>query len=192
MEIRKNTDIIGVYATEDIREGLMVLLTAHPGVGDDLTGRLTDRPGVKLPDTPQEAAEARFVITWPANNVKPPIVSWPHYSYALRQAFDQAGNMPAQLNVYLTWPGNQECVVIPSGSQALAFDAGVFTVPSGMYVYDATMQTPGTKLRACDTSTDGAALAGMLAVVGGGTCVAIVEDFDTDTLDLTFRTYRLP
>ena len=193
MEINKNTDIVGVCTTEDIVEGRFALYTSHPGYSNNVTGRLTDVPGVKLPETLAEAAEARFVITFPVNNVTPPLVVWPAYAWGLRGTFEQAGNMPASLNVALTYPGYQESQVVLSGYLALAFDAGVYTLPSGQYVYDPTMQIPGTRLRACDTATDGVAFKGMPAVmVSGGTCVAIVERFNTQNFALTLRTYRLP
>jgi len=193
MEINKRSDDIGSIATEDIVEGRMVLLTSNPGYGStDLTGRLTDVPGVKLPDTPAEAALAKYAITWPSDNREPPIVAWPAYPFALREGFDQTANAPITgKTIYLTYPGYQNSQTIPSGSLALAMAGGVYTVPSGQYVYDATMQVPGTQLRACDAATDGDALAGQLAVmVSGSTCVAVVERFSTATYALTFRTYR--
>jgi len=193
MEINKNTDVTGVVVTEDITEGRMVLFTSNPGYPSDLTGRLTDLPGVKLPDTPAEAAEAMFVLTWQNDRREPPLINYPSYSYALRHGFDQTGNAPFTGTVYLTYPGYQESVVIPSGSQALAFGGGVFTVPSGQYVYSPAIQVPGCRLRACDAATDGAAFAGMLAVMASGTTrVAITERFNTSTFALTFRTLRLP
>ena len=197
MEINKSHDIEGVVTTEDITEGRAVLLTSNPGYrrdggpATDLTGRLTDLPGVKLPATTDEAARATYLITWPADNREPPIVYWPAYSYAVRQTLDQTANAPITgKTIYLTYPGNQESVVIPSGFVALGF-TGVgteVTLPSGQYVYDATMQTPGTRLRACDTATDGAASAGMLAIVASGTTALYeVSRFNTSTFALTVR-----
>lgn len=193
MEINKSSDILGVITTEDIVEGRMVLLTSHPGytTAQDLTGRLTDEPGVKLPDTAAEAAMARYVITWPVDNKTPPIVYWPYYTWALRQTLDRATNAPVTgRTIYLTYPGYQNAVTIPSGYLALAFGGGTFTVESGQYVYNALMQVPGTVLRACDTVTDGAALAGQLAILGSGVEVAVVERFTVSTFALTFRTLR--
>lgn len=190
MEINKTQDITGVKTIEDIVEGRMVLLTTNPGIGTDLTGMLSDVPGVKLPDTTAEAARARYCITWQVDNREPPLVAWPSYPYALRQGFDQTANTPiTDKTIYLTYPGYQESQTIPSGLLSLAYggDGTVLTVPSGQYIYDATMQVPGTRLRACDTATDGAGSAGMLAIVASGTEIAEVERFSTTTYALTFR-----
>lgn len=192
MEINKNTDIIGVITYEAITEGRMVLLTSHPGYSTDVTGRLTDLPGVKLPDTTAEASRARYVITWPVDNRQPPLVDWPAYAWALRQGFDQATNAPITgKTIYLTYPGYQESVVIPSGNLALAFGQGVFTIPSGQFVYNAAMLVPGTALYSCDTNTDSAAEAGQLTVTAGGrTAVGAVERFNSTAHKLTVRTFN--
>jgi len=195
MEINKVLDITGVITTEDIVEGRMVLLTSHPGYPTDLTGRLTDVPGVKLPDTLAEAARATFCLTWKNENRVPPMnIPWvgPYIPFALRQGgFDQAANTPLTgQTVYMTYPGYQNSVTIPSGTLSLGFSCcgTVLTVPSGQYVYDATMQVPGTPLRACDTATDGAGVAGMLAIlVSGSTRIAQVERFNATSYALTFR-----
>lgn len=201
MEINKSSDITGVIATEDIVEGRMVLLTSHPGYGtipgetgvSDLVGRLTDEPGVKLPDTPDEAARATYVCMWPVSNMTPPMrlpFVGPAFSFALRQMFDQNSNLPlTNQTIYMTYPGMQESVTIPSGNLALGFNCcgGEFTVPSGQYVYSADLQVPGTRLRVCDTASDGANSAGMLATVGSGTAIAEVSRFNASTFALTFR-----
>jgi len=192
MEINKRTDITGVITTEDIVEGRFVLATSHPGYGaNDLTGRLTDVPGVKLPDTPAEAVAARTPITWQVSNQQPPYISWTAFPFALRQGFDQDANVPlTDATVYLTYPGYQESVTIPSGTLALAYGGGVFTLPSGQYMYNATMQVPGTALAVADTETDGAAYAGMPKVASGtDTVAARVERFNTTTFALTLRTH---
>lgn len=197
MEINKTHDIHGVITTEDITEGRAVLMTSNPGwrggVGPvpDLTGRLTDLPGVKLPDTLAEAARATYLITWPVDNREPPIIYWPSYQFALRQTMDQATNAPITgRTIYLTYPGNQESVVIPSGFIAIGL-TGVqteVTMPSGQYVYNVAMRVPGTRLRACDTATDGAVSAGMLAIVASGTTPLYeVSRFNATTFALTVR-----
>ena len=202
MEINKSHDITGVITTEDIVEGRHVLLTSHPGYGtiagesgvQDLTGRLTDEPGVKLPDTPAEANRATYIITWPVTNMKPPMMLpfvGPTYSFALRQMFDQATNLPLTgRTIYMTYPGNQESMTLPSGCLALGFNGvkGEFTIPSGQYVYSANLKITGTRLRACDTATDGAASAGMLAETNDVTTeIAEVSRFNATTYALTFR-----
>lgn len=189
MEIRKKSDIVGVITTEDVTEGRMVLYTSHPGYSDDVTGRLTNIPGVKLPDTEAEAARAKFVVTWKQDRREPPIVNWPAYSWALRQTFDQTANAPITgKTIYLTYPGYQESVTIPSGTLALALGGGVYTVPSGQFIYDATMLVPGTQLRAANTADDGASDSGKLTTLASGTAVAVVEEFDSTEFSLTFRT----
>jgi len=202
VEINKSHDITGVITTEDIVEGRHVLLTSHPGYGtiageagvQDLTGRLIDEPGVKLPDTVTEAGRAVYIITWPVSNMKPPMMLpfvGPAYSFALRQMFDQASNLPLTgRTIYMTYPGYQESVTLPSGCLALGFNGvkGEFTLPSGQYVYSANLQVPGTRLRACDTVTDGAGSAGMLAETNGVTTdIAEVSRFNVSTYALTFR-----
>jgi len=194
MEINKSSDINGVVTTEDITEGRMVLYTTPPGYPNDVTGRLNDVPGVKLPDTPAEAARADFVLTWAVSNMQTPILQlpWvgPHIPWSLRTGgMDRATNLPWATTVYMTYPGYQESMVIPSGMLALGFACcgGVFTVPSGQYVYSANLQVPGTRLRVCDAATDGVTAAGMLAeTVSGFTNKAQVERFNND-FSLTFR-----
>jgi len=192
MEINKQSDVLGVVPTEDITEGRMVLLTSHPGHGDDLTGRPTDIPGVKLPETEAEANRARYVLTWKVDRREPPIVNWPSYNYALRQTFDRDTNAPITgKTIYLTYPGYQESVTIPSGTNSLALGGGTYTIPSGQFVYSGAMQVPGTRLSVANTGDDGAASAGMLKVQEGNEeYVAVVERFDTSAFSLTFRTER--
>jgi hypothetical protein len=194
MQINKYTDIVGVIASEDIAEGRMVLMTSHSfnkNYGSD-----TDLPGVKLPDTADEAARAQYILTWPVSNANAhgPIrlfIPQPSINWSLREGgFDKAANVPFSANVHLTYPGHKDGVTIPSGYQALAFAEGVFTVPSGAWEYSANSEVPGAPLRVMDTASDTAADAGKLAdnTGGGGTTVARVERYDSDTGDLTFRT----
>jgi len=188
MEINKVHDITGVITTEDIVEGRCVLLTTHPGYASDVTGRLTDEPGVKLPDTQAEAARATYALTWPVDNRTPPLtIPWvgPYIPWALRAGgFDQATNLPlTSQTVYMTYPGYQENMTIPSGNLAIGLNGvgSVFTIPSGQYVYSANLQIPGTRLRVCDTATDGADLAGRLVEhTLSGTALYQVERFNTN------------
>lgn len=194
MEINKFTDIIGVVATEDIVEGRMVLLcnaATTVGTGPDF-GSQTDLMGVKLPANSTEAAKAKYVITWPVNNAQytdqiKMVVPMPAYTFSLRKGgWDQAANVPFTATFYLTYPGNQESVTIPSGYLALAYDRGVFTVPSGQFVYSANL-VPGAPLEVLNTGDDTAAEAGKLAYNSAGT-IAVVERFDSAKYALTFRT----
>jgi hypothetical protein len=194
MEIRKYTDIVGVVVTEDIVEGRMVLLTTNTPGGYDFGSR-TDLPGVKLPDTEAEANDAKFCVTWTVNNATStgPVklfVPQPSFDYALRRGgWDQSANVPFSATVHLTWPGNRDSVAIPSGFQALAFDRGVFRVPSGQFIYSAALQTPGAKLSVANAGDDTAAEAGKLQEQSGvETVIAVVEQYNSTDGSLTFRT----
>jgi len=189
MEINKYTDIMGVVTGEDIVEGRMVIITSHSQSHD--FGSREDLPAVRVPADSTEAAKAKFCVTWPVNNANAegPIklfIPTPSFDYALRRGgWDQAKNVPFNADVYLTYPGNQESVTIPSGFQALAFDRGVFTVPSGAFVYSTDL-VAGAPLEVLNKSDDGAD-AGKLAYDSSG-AIAVVEQFDLETMSLTFRT----
>lgn len=185
MEINRYDDIMGVVTSEAIPEGRMVLMTSHSQDHD--FGSRTDLPAVKLPDTSTEAARARFCITWSVDNAVPPLYEpYPTFSYALRQGFDQAANVPFTAKVRLTQPSMQEGEEIPASALALAFGPGVYTVPSGCYVYSANFATPGTFLAVCDTSTEDAATAGKLKYSASATFADVIK-YDSTTGNLTFR-----
>jgi len=190
MEINKYTDIMGVVVTEDIVEGRMVVMTSH--TWDHNFGSKVDLPGVKLPADSTEAAIAKYCLTWPVNNsnAEGPIkmfVPTPSFDWAMRAGgWDQSANVPFSAVVHLTYPGHKEGVTIPSGWQALAFDRGVFTVPSGAFVYSADL-VAGAPLEVLNTADDGASESGKLAYNAAGT-IAVVERFDSDEYSLTFRT----
>jgi len=191
MEINKYTDIIGVVVCGDIVEGRMVILTSHGSSYD--FGSRADLYGVKLPANSTEAAKAKYIVTWPVNNAQATddikmIVPMPAYNWSLRQgAWEQAGNVPFTSKIYLTYPGNQHSVVIPSGYLALAFDKGVFTVPSGAFTWSASLLNAGAPLKVKNIADDTAAEAGKLAYDASGT-IAVVERFNSDDGSLTFRT----
>ena len=186
MEINHYGDtVMGVVLTADTVEGRMVLLTAHSWSKD--FGSQSDLPGAKVPATAAEAIRARYCITWEQDNRATPIyLPNPAYSFALRQGWDQAQNAPFAATVYLTHPGVQEGLTIPSGSNAVAFGEGIYTVPSGAYIWSADVEVPGNPLDVADTATDGAAFAGMLHY-GTTSPVAEVYHFDTATSKLTFK-----
>lgn len=187
MEINKMSDVLGVVATEDIPEGRMVLLTTNTP-GSHNFGSRTDLPGVKLPDTSTEAAQAKFVAVFAQDNRSLPIYQTvPSFSFALRQGFDQASNVPFSATVHLTHPGNKVGMTIPSGELMLAFDRGVFTLPSGAYVYSANLEVPGAPLTVANTADDTAANAGKLKYAANGT-IAMVERYDSSTGNLQVRT----
>lgn len=186
MEINKYTDIIGVVATESIVEGRMVVLTAANATHD--FGSREDLMGVKLPANSTEAAKARYVLAFALDNRPTPLLETiPSYSYALRKGgWDQTSNVPFTASVYLSHPGNMTVPqTVASGSLALAFDRGVFTVTSGNFVYSANL-VPGAPLTVSNTSDHGAD-SGKLRYDASG-AIGIVERFDSTNFTLTFRT----
>lgn len=186
MEIRKYVDIEGVVLTEDIVEGRMVLFTSHSWSHN--FGSWGDLKGVKLPDNSDESAVAKYVLAFALDNSLLPIYEpTPALSWATRMGFESSANVPFTAKVYLTHPANMVGQTLPSGTLGLAFAGGVFTVPSGAYLYNANLATPGTFLVVANTADDSAADAGKLkysATAG----VAIVERYNSDTKELTFRT----
>ena len=185
MEINKLQDVEGAVAIEDIPEGRMVLFTSSSETHD--FGSREDLPGIKLPDTTAEAAIASYVAGFALDNSSLPLyVPTPAMSFALRGGFDQAVNVPFSTAVYFTHQSNMLGQTIPSGWLALAYAGGTFTVPSGAFVYSASL-IPGAFLVACDTASDGASQAGKLkysATAG----VAKVHSYNSANNTLTFRT----
>lgn len=183
MEINKVIgDILGVVCTEDIVEGRMICLTSHSQDVD--YGSQTDLPGAKLPTSAEEANRARFVITWQQDNRKPPYFNpMPSYSFALRNMFGSAANVPFSATVWLTYPGFQNSVTIPSGTAAVAFGAGTYTVPSGQYIYSASL-VPGAPLSVSYSGTDKGKL--QYLATWGVSAVGEVYRRDSSTGDLTF------
>lgn len=187
MEINKFSDILGVVATEDIVEGRLVFITTHSEDYD--FGSRVDLPGVKLPDDSDDSDKSKYVSAFQVNNRNVPIYEpTPSFSLALRQGFDQDSNVPFDATVHLTAPGNKEGQTIPSGEVCLAFAGGVFTVPSGAFIYHASLAA-GAFLVVANTADDSAGEAGQLkysATAG----IAIVERYDATNNRLTFRTLQ--
>jgi hypothetical protein len=193
MEINKYEDITGVVTAQAIVEGRMILLVANDegtlSVDYDFGSRV-DLPGARLPINDTEAQKAHFVITFAVDNSTPPLYQpYPSFDYALRGGFDQAVNVPFSATVHMVPQSMKIGLTIPSGVPALAFGPGVFTVPSGAFVWSANMQVPGTWLEVANVADEGAALAGMLQEDAGGTKgkFAQVERFDVADWALTFR-----
>jgi len=185
MEIRKYQDIIGVVATEDLVEGTMVLLCAHTFSYD--FGSKEDLPGVKKPDTTGEAALAKYVVAFAVDNSSTPIYSpYPSFNWALREGWDQDANVPFQATVYLTHPGNMKGQTILSGSLALAFAGGVYTVFSGRYIHSVNL-VPGARLDVRDTTSDDEATSGKLEYASSGGVATVIQYSQSDG-ELTFRT----
>ena len=184
MEINKFTDILGVVVTEDITEGRLVALTANTVNAD------SDLPGVRLPVDADDAKKAFYVVTWIAPNQSLPLyIPSPSIDFSLRRgAFDQAANLPLTgSTIHLTWPGQKEGVTIPSGFQALAFSEGVFTVPSGAFVYSASL-VPGAYLEVLNVSDDTTSAGKLNYTTTQADAIAIVERYDSVENKLTFRT----
>jgi hypothetical protein len=186
MEINHYGDtILGTVPQEDIVEGRMVCLIAN--VHSRNYGSQTDLPGVKRPDTRVEAARSRYIIAFEQDNRSLPLYQpQPHFDWALRYGWDQAANAPFSATVYLTHPGQQECLTIPSGQGALAFGEGIYTVASGCYIYSAAVEIPGTQLEVANDADDSEADSGKLKELSQGTVVAEVVQFHDDAR-LTFK-----
>jgi len=186
MELNHYGDIVmPVITQEDIVEGRFVLLS---GYGTDYDyGSRTDLPGVRLPDTEDEAALARYMLKFAQDNRGLPIYDPnPSFSWALRYGWDQDENAPFEADVYITHPGVQEGRTIPSGSGAVAYgESTIATLESGAFVYDASL-APGVILEIANTADDGAADAGK-PMVGTTHPIAQVIRYDSTNNKLTFR-----
>jgi hypothetical protein len=158
MEINEFDEVLGVVPVEDIVEGRFVCLTSHTFSND--FGSNTDLPGVKTPDTAAEAARAKYILTWKVDNTVGPIYAVPHMDFAERGGWSQPANAPFATTVYLTHPGNQESLTIASGVTSLAYTDGIFTIPSGQYIYSADIIIPGATIRIHQANEGNAADAG--------------------------------
>jgi hypothetical protein len=90
--------------------------------------------------------------------------------------------------MYLTHPGNQEGLTIPSGASALAYTDGTFTLPSGSYIYSSNIIVPGAALIVANTSddtTDAGKLKYTASMAAG--VVGVTERYDSATGKLTVR-----
>ncbi len=186
--INKFSDIIGVVAQEAIVEGRMVLLTTN--YESKNFGSWADLAAVKLPDTGAESAKAKYVAVFAQDNRSLPIYQpTPSYVYQLRRGWGVGSdNVPITgSTVYLTHPGNMVGQTIPSGELCVAHGGGVYTIPSGAFVYNAALLIPGATMDVANTADDDAASAGKLKT-GSTAPVAVVERYNTATNELTFRT----
>lgn len=154
MEINGFKEVIGVIPQADVVEGRFGLLTSNAHSYD--LGSRTDLPGFKVPATADEAEQARYIITWAMDNRSTPIYQpYPAYTWALRQGWDQAANLPmTSTTVYTTYPGYMNSYTIPSGTPALAYQGGTFTIPSGQYIYNAGLKNAGAFVVIANTAED--------------------------------------
>lgn len=183
MEINDFEKVKGVVTTEDIVEGRFVVLGEHTETYD--FGSRTDLLGAKVPTTAEEASRAKYIITWPVSNSQTPMYQpTPSYPFSLRQGFGGAANVPFTSKVYLTYPGYMDGETIPSGNLALAFTEGVFTLPSGAYVYGADIIKKGAALVVDYGSDKGKVKYTATLAVG---VVGFTESYDSATGKLTVR-----
>jgi hypothetical protein len=180
MEINHYEEIMGVVTTAAVVEGRFGLLTTNS------VDSTSDLPGFKVPSTSDEAKLARYVITWPVDNRQyPQYVGLPQISWSLRAGgFDQATNLPASVTLRATNPANQESLTIPSGTRSLAFQGGIFTVPSGCYVWNAALATPGSPVSVAYTGGNEGKLT-YTATYDATTCIGKVHNYVAATGRLT-------
>ncbi len=189
MKINGFEDVKGLMPTEDIVEGRFVLLTPHSFSQD--FGSETDLPGAKLPDTADEAKRAVYCLTWKVDNRQVPIMQpIPSFQFAERGGWSRPANAPFTTTVYLTHPGNQEGLTIPSGMSALGYREGEFTLSSGAYVDTAGIRVVGAAIVIANTADDGAGDAGKPKVAASASgWVGETYRFDSNTLELTIKTF---
>lgn len=148
MEINKFEDVIGVIPVADVVEGRFVLTTPHTFTSD--FGSKEDVPGCKVPSTAAEAAAARYCITWtPDNQPLPFYETLPTLdnTFATRGGWSKGANMPLSATIYMTHHSSgPESQTIPSGVAALGYTEGVFTLPSGSFIYDTNVIKVGANL----------------------------------------------
>jgi hypothetical protein len=189
MEIRQFDEVYGVIPNADIVEGRMVCMAAHTFSYD--FGSRADLPGANVPATAEAAKNARFIITWAVDNRQPPYYQpQPSYNWALRGGWDQTANLPmTSTTVYMTYPGYQTGVTIPSGTPSLAFGEGIYTLTSGYYINHASIGVIGSLLQVANTAEDGAGSAGKLQYLAsyGDRKVATVVGYSATTGELTFH-----
>jgi hypothetical protein len=194
MEVRRFHTNHAATLMEDTVEGRMVLrvdntaaLPAPYGVNGAAYRGMVLQNGVRVPVTAAEAARARFVVAFDMPGYKSPyFVGVPAYSYALRQGFDRAGNLPMTPTVHLVWPGQKENMVIPSGWNVICYEGGTYTVTSGQWVYSPLI-VPGVEL---EVHYRNVAQRGMLQISSvSGVPVAMCREVSED-FKLTFDLYH--
>lgn len=192
MEIRRFSDIMGVLTTEAIAEGRFVRLTAAPTFANDPYGYYGDLPGVALPTSSAEALQAKYVLGFAMDNRPLPIYDpnpffyWVvrNYGFESGQRLPDADNVPmTNTTVHLTHPSVTQGLTVASGVKALAYAGGIYTFPSGEFVYTADLQTPGAAIAVQYSGTD----RGKPMYNASGT-IGYVHDWDADNFAVTIRT----
>jgi len=188
MRLRDINFSMGAVATEDIIEGRMVLLT--PQSEDYGYGSRQDLPGVKLPDTANEALEAVYLAAFTVTQQEPPIYdSIPETTGSERGGWSAGSNVPFNADIYMTAPSMLQGRTISSGNLVALHAGGVYTVTSGNFVADTNL-VAGARVAVADTATDGESNAGKLKYVstaGGG--IGTVIEYDSTNVELTFRSH---
>lgn len=195
MEIRKFSDIIGVITTQAMVEGRCVLLTNAPSY-TGIWGLHGDVAGVKLPMNANQASQAKYVLGWEMSNLPTPIL-YPNdaYNWILRnQGFEagqrspdaDTGTVMTGKSIYLTTPSVTEDLTIPSGVKALAYGGGVFTFPSGSFVYSSDLENVGATVT---VEYAAGADRGKPKYASDGT-FGVVEQWDATAFAVTVRTLQ--
>ena len=153
MEINSYEEITGVITTADVVDGRFGVLTSHSFSYD--FGSRTDLPGFKVPATAEEANNARQLVTWAQDNRPyPAVMPVPAYDWSLRQGFGSAANAPFSATMHLSNPAFHVGGTIASGTPSLAFGKGTYTLPSGQFIYNVALRTPGTLVQVANTAED--------------------------------------
>jgi len=189
MEINRFEDVIGLVTQADTVEGRFVIMVAN-AMGGLFMNTDTDLPGCRVPATPDEATRAKFCLTWAVDNRKSPLVfSYPHPVWDERGGWVNSPAGPVAVTMWLTHPGNQNSQTIPSGTKALGYTEGTFTLPSGQYVDSVAIRVPGAAIVIADVATDGAVDAGKPKVSASGVygVIGYTEVWDSNDASLTIR-----
>jgi hypothetical protein len=149
MEIRLQGTALPCVAREDILAGLAVKIV--PALSTSVLGgsagpdpRMQNSlfyvvQGAVLPGA--DDAEARYVAAFRVYNEKPPLyeelpvldIGDSTVPYTQREFRELNENLPADVTLRMVPPRLKEAETIPSGTLMLAYDDGIYTVPSGCY-----------------------------------------------------------
>ena len=164
MELNKIMHVLGAIAAENLVPGRGVVLTSH--IHEIDYGSQSDVPGAKYPaDSTEASGNTVYVVGWTVPLHKGPFFQGvPGFDeWSLRDGFDKGENLPlggsTSFYMHLTWPGHKSTTMtIPSGSMVrLFYGAGtIVTIPSGEYIYNSALDTPGDRLEVLNATDDGA------------------------------------
>jgi hypothetical protein len=188
MRINRFEEVIGVMTQAQVVEGRFGYICRNMADSYDYGSR-SDLPGWAVPASADQAEQACFVITWAVDNRKPPLfVSHPDVQPSFRFGWDKDANLPASVTLYTTYPGYQDGVTIPSGTPALAYGLGTYTIPSGGYIENASLHFAGAFVTVANTAEDTTdAGKPKYAATNDDRVIGIVEHYDSSNGDLTIR-----